>query len=150
MSNAGERELPDLCVRSQGLVIEAMHAAREPATSTAVDVIDAACRVLAEVVDGRIDLRGFCRREGLDYERFRKDFTRRMGQSPGQYRIRRRIERACTLLESGREQITAIASRLGYASPYEFSAQFRQWMGVSPQAYRGERISSASTLGWRA
>ncbi len=140
---AGERELPALCVRSQGLVVEALRAATVPATLAAGDVIDGACRLLANVVDGRIDLRGFCRREGLDYERFRKDFTRRMGQSPGQYRIRRRIERACVLLESSRDQITVIASQLGYASPYEFSAQFRQWMGVSPQAYRGGRTASA-------
>ncbi len=92
---------------------------------------------------GRLDLRSFCQREGLDFECFREDFTRRIGQSPGQYRIRRRMKRACILLEATRDQISVIATQLGYASPYEFSAQFRQWMGVSPQAYRGGRASSS-------
>lgn len=139
---AGERELPDLCLRTQALAMEALRAAESPAL-TASNAIDQVCRLLADEADGRLDLRRFCTREGLDFERFRKDFTRRIGQSPGQYRIRRRIERACVLLESTRDQIAVIATQLGYASPYEFSAQFRQWMGVSPLAYRGGRASSS-------
>lgn len=139
---AGERELPELCVRTQALAMEALRAATAPAVSGS-DSIDLVCRLLADEADGRLDLRSFCQREGLDFERFRKDFTRRIGQSPGQYRIRRRIERACVLLEATRDQVAVIATQLGYASPYEFSAQFRQWMGVSPQAYRGGRASSS-------
>lgn len=136
---AGERELPELCIRCQALAVEALRAAAPPSAGTGGDVLDRCCRLLAEAADGRVDLRSFCRREGLDFERFRKDFTKRIGQSPGQYRIRRRIERACGLLEATADPVTAIAGQLGYASPYEFSAQFRQWMGVSPQSYRGRR-----------
>ena len=139
---AGERELPELCVRVQALAMEALRAAL-PATASGGDAIDHVCRLLADEADGRLDLRSFCTREGLEFERFRKDFTKRIGQSPGQYRIRRRIERACVLLEATRDQVTVIATQLGYASPYEFSAQFRQWMGVSPQAYRGGRGTSS-------
>ncbi|MBQ9774864.1 MAG: helix-turn-helix transcriptional regulator, partial [Lentisphaeria bacterium] len=29
-----------------------------------------------------------------------------------------------------------IAQRLGYSSPYEFSAQFRKQVGVPPSSYR--------------
>lgn len=136
LTSATERDLPELCVRCQALAMTALRAADAPAAAGG-DAIDHLCRLLAEAVDERLDLRSFCVREGLDFERFRKDFTRRIGQSPGQYRIRRRIERACMLLEGTTERITAIASQLGYASPYEFSAQFRQWMGISPQGYRG-------------
>ena len=136
---AGERELPELCVRCQALAVEAVRAAQPVTSGGGGDALDRCCRLLAESAEGRVDLRSFCRKEKLDFERFRKDFTRRIGQSPGQYRIRRRIERACVLLESTTDSITAVASQLGYASPYEFSAQFSQWMSVSPLAYRGGR-----------
>lgn len=142
LESAGERDLPELCVRTQALAMEVMRAGTAP-VSAGGDAVDHVCRLLADEADGRLDLRSFCQREGLDFERFRKDFTRRIGQSPGQYRIRRRIERACVLLEATRDQIAVIATHLGYASPYEFSAQFRQWMGVSPQAYRGGRASTS-------
>ncbi len=141
---AGERDLPELCVRCQALAVEVVRAAH-PVTHGGGDALDRCCRLLADAADARVDLRSFCRREGLDFERFRKDFTRRIGQSPGQYRIRRRIERACVLLEGTADSVTAIAGQLGYASPYEFSAQFRQWMGVAPQAYRGGRPAARTS-----
>ena len=134
---AGDRELPELCVRCQALVMEALRA--QDTVRPGDDPVDRFCRLLAEEATSRLDLRVFCRRERLDYERFRKDFTRRVGQSPGQYRIRRRIERACALLHSTSDDLATIAAALGYSSAYEFSAQFRQWMGVPPGRYRGAR-----------
>ena len=134
---AGDRELPELCVRCQALVLEALRA--QDTVRPGDDPVDRFCRLLAEEATSRLDLRAFCRRERLDYERFRKDFTRRVGQSPGQYRIRRRIERACALLHSTSDDLANIAAALGYCSAYEFSAQFRQWMGVPPGRYRGSR-----------
>lgn len=135
---AGERDLPELWVRSQALVIEALRAQAVggSGTSASEDPVDRLCRLLAEEAGARLDLRSFCRREGLDFERFRKDFTRRLGQSPGQYRIRRRIDRACSLLMTTTADLAVIAAQLGYASPYEFSAQFRQWTGQPPGRWR--------------
>lgn len=100
------------------------------------DLIQRACTLLADEALGRGDLRSWCREHGLGYERFRKAFTQRMGEPPGQYRIRRRMERACALLLSSDRPIGAVADDLGYASPYEFSAQFRRRFGLSPSAYR--------------
>ena len=137
LSVAGDRELPELCVRCQALVMEALRA--QDSVRPGDDPIDRYCRILADEATARLDLRVFCRRERLDYERFRKDFTRRVGQAPGQYRIRRRIERAGALLHSSSDDLATIAAALGYSSAYEFSAQFRQWMGVPPGRYRGTR-----------
>jgi AraC-like DNA-binding protein len=134
LERAGERRLPALCVRALGLAVDAQPEPADPGGGD--DAIERACRALAEEATRRVDLRAWCRRERLDYERFRKDFHRRMGVSPGQYRIRRRMDRACELLHTTDRPVTEIASELGYRSPYEFSAQFRARLGVAPSRYR--------------
>lgn len=136
LADAGERRLPALLVRLLALAVEAMPGSPERHRE---DAIDRACRLLAEEAGARLDLRTWCRREGLDYERFRKDFQRRLGVPPGQYRIRRRLDRACALLQSTDRSIADIATELGYATPYEFSAQFRARLGRPPSAYRARR-----------
>ena len=134
ISEAGQRDLPDLCVRCQALIVEAQRGVDQH--SIVDDPIERICHLLREESATRLDLHSFCRREGLDYEQVRKDFRHRLGVSPGQYRIRRRIERACALLHTTDQPVAAIADELGYHSAYEFSAQFRQWMGVPPSRYR--------------
>lgn len=97
-------------------------------------LIDDACRRLSE--DPRLDLAALGKTAGLSYERFRKIFREQMGVSPGEYRIRRRIDRARTLLQQGTQPIKGIADDLGYPNPYAFSAQFKNVVGESPEAYR--------------
>ncbi len=132
LARAGEAQLPALLLRVLTLAVEA-----QPQVEAAQDdAISRACAMLSEQSGQRQDLRSWCRRQGLDYERFRKAFLRRTGTSPGQYRIRRRLERACALLQSTRRSLASIAAELGYCSPYEFSNQFRARMGVPPSRYR--------------
>lgn len=97
-------------------------------------LVDHACRRLSE--DHRLDLAMLAAEVGLSYERFRKVFREQMGVSPGEYRIRRRVDRARALLQQGRLPIKGIAEELGYPNPYAFSAQFKQAVGESPEAYR--------------
>lgn len=134
LDGARERDLPDLCVRCQALVVEARHGADQH--SGVDDPVEQVCRLLSDEATTRLNLQAFCQRERLDYEHVRKEFRQRLGVSPGQYRIRRRMERACALLHTTSKSISAIADTLGYQSAYEFSAQFRQWMGVPPSQYR--------------
>jgi len=133
LADAGEERLPALCVRILGLAVEALPTRTGDDTE---DAVDRACRLLADLATTRLDLRSWCRREKLDYERFRKAFQRRLGVPPGQYRIRRRMDRACELLQTSDRPIAAIAAELGYPTAYEFSAQFRARMGLPPSRYR--------------
>ena len=133
LADASEARLPALCARILGLAVEAMPKA---ARAEDEDAVDRACRLLADQATTRLDLRTWCQRERLDYEHFRKAFQRRLGVPPGQYRIRRRIDRACELLQTTDRTIAAIAAELGYPTAYEFSAQFRARMGVAPSRYR--------------
>jgi AraC family transcriptional regulator of arabinose operon len=140
LARAADDQLPALLVRLLSLALEAMPA--EPAARA--DPVAEAAQAMADGAAERFDLRAWCRRRGHDYERFRKRFQRRMGISLGQYRIRRRMELACALLQSTDRTIVAIAAELGYRSPYAFSGQFRAHMGVSPARYRARGATGAS------
>jgi AraC family transcriptional regulator of arabinose operon len=131
---APERELPDLLARIAALLIDLIGRERRVAAGPHAAVLDEACRRLA--AEGRVDLRRLARSGGLSYERFRKLFRERIGLSPDAYRIRRRIERARALLESSDRPVQAIAAELGYANPFQFSAQFKRLVGMPPAAYR--------------
>ena len=132
LAAADDRDLPMFFPRLAALATDAFAQTRSAGPE---DAVARACRLLADESVRRVDLRAWCRGQGLAYEAFRKVFAQRMGEPPGRYRIRRRMELACQLLEAGLP-VAGVADRLGYASPYEFSAQFRARLGVPPSRYR--------------
>ena len=74
--------------------------------------------------------------QGLSYSRLRSLFRQAYGITPGEYRIRVRIERACALLNTTPLAVKEIASQLGYADAFSFSKQFKQRTGQSPLNFR--------------
>ncbi|MBA2481726.1 MAG: helix-turn-helix transcriptional regulator [Planctomycetes bacterium] len=102
-------------------------------------MIEEACRRLGESADDRGRLEQVARSFNMSYERFRKVFREHMGLSPGEYRIRRRIDRARELLLGEGGSIKEIAYALGYSNPFTFSTQFKQAVGLSPEAFRAGR-----------
>ena len=108
-------------------------------------LLEAACRMLGDF-SRDCDLQSLCRRHGVGYENFRKLFKARFGLAPHQYRLRRRIDAACALLLHPDLTVQEIASRLGYSSPYEFSAQFKRYLGVSPSLWRPRRQAASDAI----
>ncbi len=129
---APDRELPRHQVRLLGMLLGWLDGRSEagPATFDA----DRACRLLAD--DPRIDLRLAARELGMPYARFRKTFRAAVGIGPGEYRLRRRLDRARAALLSDTRGVAEIAADLGYANPFTFTALFRKHVGVSPSAWR--------------
>ncbi len=70
----------------------------------------------------------------------RTSFTRRfaagMGETPRDYLLRRRLDRGAHLLRHTDLPLTAIASQLGYATAFSFSAAFRREYGLPPSTFR--------------
>lgn len=99
-------------------------------------LVERACRLLADHADQRDSVEKIISPLGIGYERFRKVFREHQGMSPGEYRIRRRIDRAQALIAQERLNNKEIAYRLGYPDPFTFSRQFRQFTGISPDAFR--------------
>ena len=72
----------------------------------------------------------------LSPNHFIRTFRQAFGQSPHQYLISRRLERAAALLISTDRQVTDVCYSVGFESPGSFSWLFRKRYGVSPAGYR--------------
>lgn len=75
-------------------------------------------------------------RVGLSYETFRKRFARQMGESPGQFQKRRRVEHACAAIYRDSQSFKQLADDLGFCDVFHFSKTFRQVVGESPSDFR--------------
>ena len=63
-------------------------------------------------------------------------FKQATGQTPHQYVLRCRMERAKHLLTRTTLPLHEIGARVGYADHSHFTALFRQYVAITPQAYR--------------
>jgi AraC-like DNA-binding protein len=73
---------------------------------------------------------------GYSVDHFSRIFRDVMGQSPRDFQINARIDRARQLLSESSLTVSQIADALGYRDVYFFSRQFKQRTGRSPVEYR--------------
>lgn len=85
-----------------------------------------------------IDIVTLAARAGYSREHFIRAFRAAYGDTPGRYRTRRRIERACELLRSVNLTVTEICHLVGFTSLGTFSTRFAEQTGMSPTRYREE------------
>jgi len=67
---------------------------------------------------------------------FCRAFKRSFGIPPHRYQIKRRMERARTLLADPASSVTDVALELGFSETSSFSAAFRNTAGTTPTEYR--------------
>jgi AraC-like DNA-binding protein len=67
---------------------------------------------------------------------FSRSFSRTFGESPHQYLLTRRLERAAALLRTTDRSVTEICLAVGLSSLGSFTTSFRRVYGASPLAYR--------------
>ena len=70
---------------------------------------------------------------GLNKNYFSTLFKEEMGQSPQEYIIKYRINKACQLLENKDLSISQVSRSVGYSDPLGFSKIFKKLKGVSPK-----------------
>ena len=75
----------------------------------------------------------------LSPRQFHRIFRSVTGESPLQYQLTLRIERAKEMLQGSDETLTEIAFQCGFGDSNYFCRQFRKQTGMSPGAYRGDR-----------
>jgi AraC family transcriptional regulator len=75
---------------------------------------------------------------------FARSFKQTFGQSPHDYLVRRRIERATLLMRTSEESLCDIAVMCGFTDQAHLCRQFRQRVGQSPGAWRRERCEPES------
>jgi AraC family transcriptional regulator len=89
-----------------------------------------------ENLDRDISLAGLAGVTGLSPSHFAPLFRLSTGFAPYQYVMHQRIERAKTLLSGGSVSVGEIAQQVGFCDQSQFARQFKQHVGLTPQAYR--------------
>lgn len=92
--------------------------------------------LLEEALDKNVDMEKLVRELPMGYSKFRKAFKLSTGESPNQYHLNLRLNRAKDLLTSTALNINEVAIQTGFDSVFYFSKLFKKKNGVSPKYYR--------------
>ncbi|MDX1506105.1 MAG: AraC family transcriptional regulator, partial [Spongiibacter sp.] len=95
--------------------------------------------MMQEHIHGQLNLDELAASANLSKFHFTKKFKAWSGQSPIQYFINMKVQRACYLLDSTGMSIKEVAAALGYDDAYYFSRVFKKTIGLSPSEYRQHR-----------
>ncbi len=87
-------------------------------------------------LDGDLSLEKMAADVGISPLYLPRAFKAAFGQSPHQYVLRRRIERAKELLRDTATPVVDVALASGFSSQSHLSNWFLRLVGVSPAAYR--------------
>jgi AraC family transcriptional regulator len=105
-------------------------------------------RKIADYVESNLDkdisLGDLARLAGLSRFHFLRSFKKTTEETPYQYLLSRRIERARSLLMESKISVTEIASAVGFKDSTQFIRAFRKKIGVTPGRYR-ETASGANS-----
>src|SRR6476619_3540291 len=93
-----------------------------------------------DVVDARfrepLDVPALARAAYLSPAHFSREFRRAFGETPHQYLLTRRLERAASMLRNTDHSVADICFEVGLASVGSFTTSFRRVYGVTPTEYR--------------
>lgn len=92
-----------------------------------------------------LDVEALARGAHVSAGHLSRRFKQAYGESPYQYLMTRRIERAMALLRRGDLSVTEVCFEVGCASLGTFSTRFAELVGVPPSVYREQ--SSGATDG---
>jgi AraC-like DNA-binding protein len=93
-----------------------------------------------DLVDARyrepLDVPSIARAAHLSPAHFSREFRRTFGETPHQYLLTRRMERAAALLRNTDRTVADICVTVGLRSVGSFTTTFRRIFGLTPTAYR--------------
>src|SRR5438034_3391256 len=83
-----------------------------------------------------LDVPALARAANLSPAHFSREFRRAFGETPHQYLLTRRMERAAALLRNTDRSVADICLTVGLRSLGSFTTTFGRTFGLSPTAYR--------------
>src|SRR5881628_887596 len=93
-----------------------------------------------DLIDARyrepLDVSVLARAAHLSPAHFSREFRRTFGETPHQYLLTRRLERAAALLRNTDRTVSDICLAVGLQSVGSFTTSFGRTFGLSPAAYR--------------
>ena len=102
----------------------------------AKDLVDASYR-------DELDVPALARAAHLSAAHFSREFRRTFGETPHQYLLMRRMERAAALLRNTDRSVADVCLTVGLRSVGSFTTAFTRTFGVSPTAYRAAHPPAA-------
>ena len=93
-----------------------------------------------DLIDARyrdpLDVETLARAARLSPAHFSREFRRAFGETPHQYLLTRRLERAAALLRHTDRAVSEVCFAVGLRSVGSFTTSFGRAFGLSPAAYR--------------
>jgi transcriptional regulator GlxA family with amidase domain len=93
-----------------------------------------------------LDVAQLARTARLSQAHFSREFRRAFGETPHQYLLTRRLERAAALLRNTDRSIVDICFTVGLHSVGSFTTSFGRTFGLSPTAYRASYPPAATRV----
>ena len=91
-----------------------------------------------------LDVPTLARAARLSPAHFSREFRRAFGETPHQYLLTRRMERAAALLRGTDHSVADVCFSVGLSSVGSFTTTFGRTFGMSPTAYRAAYPPAAS------
>ena len=91
-----------------------------------------------------LDVDDMARAAGLSRAHFSREFRAAFGESPHNYLLTRRMERAAALLRNTDRSVADVCLSVGLQSVGSFTTSFKRTYGMSPTAYRAAHPPAAT------
>jgi AraC family transcriptional regulator len=93
-------------------------------------------------MEGELTLHEMSQSVGLSTAHFSQLFRQSTGESPHQFVLRQRVERAKEMLQAAEMRVLEVAVACGFKTQQHFARVFRRVCGVSPTEYQREFLSN--------
>jgi AraC-like DNA-binding protein len=104
-----------------------------PSSSDSFEYIE---NFIREHFNQDIDMIALSKLSGYSYDHFRHLFKSKLGESPLNYVIKKRVDHAKKLILATEMTMSAIAQDCGFSNSSQFSETFRKVAGVSPSKFK--------------
>ena len=96
-------------------------------------------------MEGELTLCEMAQAVELSTAHFSRMFRKSTGDTPHQFLLRQRLERAKTMLRSADGRVMDVAVACGFRSQQHFAQAFRRVCGICPTEYRQEFLDAEMT-----
>jgi AraC-like DNA-binding protein len=108
-------------------------------------LVDRALRIMHDNPANPWTMEQLAAQTGASRATLARRFHDLVGESPMNFLRSWRMAMAADLLSNSQESVTSVAEKVGYATPFAFSAAFKRVRGISPQQHRAGTLSKVPT-----